>query len=288
MRATFEEKTYESYFNSELARIADVYFPLGQVQEGVLGFDSSVFTKNGRLWRRVGYPFWFSPHFTGARLEEVAEEMNDFLGRQLDNLPQMKVNLLFQYKKPEYITMPKGKEWRYWNRSYYRYDIYSEQQELLSYIHNSFGEKILVIYASPAIHDVNVLVKTSKDRKIIDYSNFCKAIELNGHHRNTYIKAGTYSIACSEPERIENFDLIGELNRSNGDYSSTTSNRTFIKDFGKSISSAISRSSYYSESFNTLNERYFKLERYSLLYNHLIVNSFTTLTNTQWMVKLEP
>ena len=40
MDARYEEKTFESYFNNELDRKTSIYFPLGQVQEGVLGLDS--------------------------------------------------------------------------------------------------------------------------------------------------------------------------------------------------------------------------------------------------------
>jgi hypothetical protein len=44
MKATFEEKTYESYFNSELARRSSIYYPIGQAQKRLLGFDSPAYT----------------------------------------------------------------------------------------------------------------------------------------------------------------------------------------------------------------------------------------------------
>lgn len=69
MRSLFEEKTYENYFNSELARCTDIYFPLRQVQEGSLGFDSSAFSKNWRLWRRVGHPYFFFVLYKGTQPE---------------------------------------------------------------------------------------------------------------------------------------------------------------------------------------------------------------------------
>jgi hypothetical protein len=111
MRAYFEEKSYETFFNNELDRRSEVYFPLGQVQEGYLGFDSSAFSRNRGLWRRVGFPFWFSPQFRGAELEDIAEEMEHWLNVEIDNVPRMKANMLFQYKKPEYISSSLGKEW---------------------------------------------------------------------------------------------------------------------------------------------------------------------------------
>jgi len=46
MRTKYEEKTYESYFNSELSQKADIYFPIGQVQEGNFAFDAAYFIRN--------------------------------------------------------------------------------------------------------------------------------------------------------------------------------------------------------------------------------------------------
>lgn len=111
MKATFEEKTYESYFNSELDRNSDIYYPPGQVLEGSLGFDASALSRNRRIWRSLGYPFWLQPHFKGVSLREIADEMEDILNIELDDIPTMKANILFQYKRPEYITSALGKEW---------------------------------------------------------------------------------------------------------------------------------------------------------------------------------
>lgn len=286
MRAKFEEKTYESYFNSELASQTDIYFPLGQVQEGSLGFDSSAMTRNRRLWRRLGHPFWFFPHFDGIELSEIADEMEHLLNVTLDNIPRIKANLLFQYKKPEYITMPNGSEWTYWNTPYYRYNIYKEQQELLMHIDRHFGNKVLILYASPALYDVNELVNAHLNRQIIDISNFRKASELNGHHRNTYTQAGQYSIACSEPERIDNFNLLKEINQLTYDRNTDERNRYFVVNFSKQLSSIIDESKYYSESFRKLNERFSKFAQYELLYSHLKLHNFNRLTGTQWLMKL--
>lgn len=98
MRSEFEEKTYESYFNSELDKFTNIYFPLGQVQEGSLGFDSSAYSKNRKLWRNLGSPFFWQPRFKGYELREIADEMERSLGIHINNLPKIKINILFQYK----------------------------------------------------------------------------------------------------------------------------------------------------------------------------------------------
>ncbi|MFH0806577.1 MAG: hypothetical protein V1885_02540 [Candidatus Brennerbacteria bacterium] len=287
MRATFEEKTYENYFNSELDRRTEIYFPWGQVQEGHLGFDSSAFSRSRRLWRGLGHPFWFFPPFGGIELQEIADEMEQFLGIEIDHVPTMKANLLFQYKKPEYITTHLGAEWRHWNAPYYRYDIYRKQQDLLMHIHSTFGTRALVLYASPAIHDVNDLVKAHIALQLLDRSNFKRASDLDSHERNTYIQAGTYSIACSEPERIGNLDLLRTLEELSSDDETKRdeNNQDFIINFRRRIASLMSEDGYYSESFRMLNESIAKLERYQLLYSFLVMRNFRQLTAIQWLVK---
>lgn len=286
MRAKFEEKTYESYFNNELDRRSEIYFPLGQVQEGSLGFDASSFSRNRRLWRRLGHPFWFHPHFAGLELREIADEMEHFLGVELDNIPEMKANLLFQYKRPEYIKSSTGKEWHHWNEPYFRYNIYKEQQDLLIHIHNTFNSKVHVIYASPSTIDINELVKVRRD--IINYSNFKNAVDLQGHKRNTYIQAGTHSIACSEPEKIENIDLLKLLENISEQTRKTDNikNREFIIEFSSKMRNVVSEYPYLSKSFNELNKEIAKIEQYELFHSFLIMNNYRQLTGNQWLIKI--
>ncbi len=287
MRARFEEKTYENYFNSELARQTDVYFPLGQVQEGSLGFDSSAFTSNRRLWRILGHPIWLYPSFTGLDLREIADEMEHYLNVTLDNIPNIKTNLLFQYKKPSIITSPIGKEWKFWNEPYYRYDIYKDQQDLLMHIDHEFGTRIFIVYASPALHNINDLITAHLNRQIIDVSNFRKASDLENHHRNTYLKSGTFSIACSEFEKIDNFDLITAINSVNNDnYNKDESNQNAVIDFSNKIISILSKNKFYSMAFERLNEQHVKIEDYKLFYSHLVMGNFRQITGAQWILKI--
>lgn len=290
MRINFEEKTYENYFNAELDRRTEIFYPLGQVQEGNLGFDASANSTNRRLWRLVGHPFWFFPHFVGIELREIADEMERHLGRVIRDIPKMKANLIFQYKKPELITLSSGSEWSHWNQQYFRYDIYKVQQELLMHIHNSFNKTVLVLYSSPAVTDINDLVESHRKREILDVSNIRKASELHLHHRNTYIKAGTYSIACSEPEKIDNFDLIKILenysNETNDNISNYDYNRQFLLEFRKQIIQTVEENKYYNKSFNLLNESFEKYKKYELLYTFLLMTNFRQLTGTQWLIKI--
>jgi len=286
MKAKFEEKTFESYFNNELDRKSDIYFPPGQVLEGSLGFDASSFSRSRKLWKSLGHPFWFQPHFKGVSLREIADEMEHILNIELDNIPTMKANLLFQYKRPELITSSLGSEWKHWNQVYYRYDVYSEQQDLLNHIHQRFNSDVLIVYASPCTNNINELVKNR--RNIINHSNFAKAVDLNGHHRNTYIQAGTYSIACSEPTKIDNLNILEAIN-SLGKLqleSEKRTNRNLITEFSNIIQSIVNESKYFADSFAELNEEIEKIKSYKLFHSLLAMSNFRQITGTQWIVKI--
>lgn len=284
MDARYEEKTFESYFNTELDGKTDIYFPLGQVQEGIIGLDSAAYSRSWRLWRRVGHPFWFRPPFAGVDLQDIAAEMELYLTDEVKNIPPMKVNLLFQYKRPEFITNSLGKEWTLWNQRYFRYDLYKEQHDLLAHIETSFGNSALVLYAAPAVEDVVELVRLKKSGSIIDNSNFRKASELNGHHRNSYTKAGTYSQACSEPKRIDNFDLIKLIN--SVDAPPREDNREFLIGFARTISTSLRQTPIavaYDERLSEFGDR---IREFSLFYSLLSMSIFREITGTQWIVSL--
>lgn len=286
MKAKFEEKTFESYFNNELDRKSDIYFPPGQVLEGSLGFDASSFSRNRGLWRKLGYPFWFQPHFKGLSLREIADEMEYILDIELDNIPTMKANLLFQYKRPELITSSLGSEWKHWNQAYFRYNVYSEQQDLLNNIHQKFNSEVLIVYASPCTNDINELVKNR--RNIINHSNFAKAVDLNGHHRNTYIQAGTYSIACSEPTRIDSLNILETINNLGKLELETEkrNNKDLVTEFSNTIQTIMNEYEYFADSFAELNKDAEKVKNYELFHSLLVMSNFRQLTNSQWVVKI--
>ncbi|HBB7016443.1 TPA: hypothetical protein JTK17_004296 [Escherichia coli] len=290
MDARYEEKTFESYFNNELDRKTSIYFPLGQVQEGVLGLDSVAHSRGWFLWRKLGYPFWLSPQFSGVELREIAHEMEHYLGRGVKNIPTMKVNLLFQYKRPQYITMSSGSEWHLWNQKYFRYDLYTQQHTLLSHIETKFGNDAVVLYAAPSVVDVGDLVNLKRAGSIIDHTNFRRARELDGHHRNTYIKAGTYSQACSEPEMIENFNLIEMIEAMEPRQSEDNVN--LIINFSRQINSAmkdVEGIGYLKTAFeNRMDEfRDYGLQQFVLFYSMLTMAIFREVTGCQWLIPFD-
>jgi hypothetical protein len=181
-----------------------------------------------------------------------------------------------------------GSEWRHWNEPYFRYNIYKEQQDLLSQIDTVFTSRLLTLYASPAVQDVNELVDLKINRQIIASSNFKKCSSLNGHHRNTYIRAGTHSIACSDPEKSDNINLLNELEllSNSNEVNSDETNRSFIINFRKQIVGITYENQYYGNSLKKLNSDIDKIENYELFYSFLVMSNFKFLTGVQWLVKL--
>lgn len=286
MKPRFEEKTFESYFNNELDRRASIYFPFGQVQEGSIGADASAMSKSRRLWWRLGHPYFFHVPFNGVSLREMADEMEHLLGIEIDHIPDMKANLLFQYKRPERITSRLGTEWSHWNEPYFRYDIYKEQQALLSHLAGRFGKRALVLYAAPALNDVNDLVGAKRQGKIIEHSNFRPAADLDKHHRNTYIRAGTHSIACSEPEQFEPFDLLAKLKEFENVQRNDNDNRSFVKEFVGEVRTTVTEDGTLGSAFQDELSEYAEagIDRYPLLFAMLTMQKIRELSGVQWLV----
>lgn len=249
--------------------------------EGLLGFDAASHSNNRCLWRKLGYPFWLFPYFSGVSLLDIARNLEQELGHFIDKIPNIKTNILLQYKRPEYITTANGKEWHHWKTEYYRYQIYTAQHKILSKIDQSFGEKALVLYASPAIKSITELVSLKKKRKIIDNSNFQRSSKLNNHSKNTYVQAGTHSTACSKPEKLENIDLISELQRIEATHD--MNNKQFILHTSKVIFNNMES----SKAFRELMAEYEEYKEYSFIYSFLTMKVFREITGVQWALSIQ-
>ncbi|MDX5363591.1 MAG: hypothetical protein LPJ91_05495 [Pseudazoarcus pumilus] len=282
MQPRYEEKTFESYFNTELDRRTSIYFPFGQVQEGGIGADASGFSRSRWLWWHLGYPYLFRLPYEGVDLREVADEMEMHLGREIKNIPSIKSNLLFQYKRPELITSKRGSEWSHWNQKYFRYEIYQEQQELLAHLASKFGGKAIVLYASPALEDVNDLIHAKKRGCLIENTNFRPACDLTGHHRNTYIKAGTHSIACSEPERLEQFDLLARLEQLES--TQAAENSELVVQFATEVRTVVMENDSLGKAYRSEIQGYVEaeIERFPLFFSMLSMGIFRELSGVQW------
>jgi hypothetical protein len=283
MRVNYEEKSFENYFNIELNSKSKVFFPFGQVQENFIGADSSAYSKNRQLWKMFGYPFCFYPDFKGIKFQEIANLLEKDLRSYINNFPEMKTNILFQYKKPEYFKNSSAKEWSSWKHPYYRYDIYPEQHDLLIYLSDKLKNKVLILYASPAIANINDLVKAYTNKKIIESSNFTTALSLKGHKRNTYKTAGRYSIAFSEPTEIDNFNFVDLISNDKKE-TKGDNNFEFIVSFEKQITNSMVEYPALAKEFITTKEVSAEFADFPILHSFMEMINFKNLTGLQWLI----
>lgn len=192
--AEFAEKTYEKYFSNELSQLAEFSFSPDQLDEEFFGFDEAFFLSGrhavfpyvrfGRRHRRTGISL--------KGLENLSE-------RAIRHAPDFRFNLLVQYKRPAFISSPRGTEWSCWNRPYYRYETMDHQQTALKGVEHQSRGRASVVYASPAFWEKTQLFQYARDRAVVENSNIAAASRLATHHRYTYITRGGQGKGHSEP-----------------------------------------------------------------------------------------
>lgn len=180
MNVGYVEKTFETFINSELLSKYGQGLSPGQHEEGFVGFDF-YFSLNSPTRT-------FTTRYPGVDIDDILKYVERRYRTVLNRLPSIKVNMLLQYKCPEYLKSPIAKERFWWGRDYYRYRIDVNQQKLIQDIHDNFAD-VLVLYAAPAIESVNQLYNYSLTHQIIENTNFTEGCRLTGHGVNTYVEA---------------------------------------------------------------------------------------------------
>ena len=264
MRCEFEEKTYEQYHNMELVGKSKIFFPPGQKQESILGFDSALFSKNKnfwKLWRRISWwrdllwPFW--PQVpVGVYLDDIFwEDFREVIDKEIGL--KFRFNIFIQYKRPEYMKSNRAKEFVYWRCPYYRYDIDIHQQKILRQIEQRFNEQVIVVYASPAFHTIKQLFDYFCKGKLIENSNYVKPSTLDSHQRWTYTNSGTEGLAFSEPERKESIKLMSYINfvKEKIREFKIESNSQFISKTSSLLVESIRNTEYISKAFDRIVEQ---------------------------------
>lgn len=143
------------------------------------------------------------PH--GIRLDE--RDWGNF-AYEMDRLfPGSYFNLFVQHKRPEFIKSPRGKERAYWRKSYYRFNIDSQQQKLLEKLENSSSSNAVVTYACAVFYLMNDFCCHLKNESLIQSSNFVRPSRLTGHDRYTFDTPGSCGQAFSQHEFIEDSAL---------------------------------------------------------------------------------
>ena len=152
---------------------------------------------------------------------------------------------------------------------------------------SKFGAKALILYASPALKNVNDLVDAKQRKCLIENTNFRPAIELTGHHRNTYINAGTYSIACSEPEHMGRFDLLHQLETIKDNKS--INGQESIIEAAKTVRNIAMRNSVFGTAYRSELNIYTEagINRFPLLFSIVSMSVFRELSGIQWVLAID-
>jgi len=118
--------------------------------------------------------------------------------------------------------------------------------------------------------------------KIIEKSNFTRAHLLSNHHKNTYITAGRYSIACSEHKRANSLDLLATLKE--GQLLKEYDNKKFVIETAQKAKKAMLESIIYSKSFTDYIENQYLNGEFPLLNSFLTMKQINELTGIQWLL----
>ena len=155
---------------------------------------------------------------------------------------------------------------------------------MLATLDAKFGRKALVLYASPALEDVNDLVSAKMKGDLIENTNFRRASELTGHHRNTYVRSGTHSFACSEPESIENFNLLQLIEQQRPIENQEVGEVIFA--FMQGVRASVAESEFFGKAYRTLMQPYVeaKVEEFPYFFLIASMSALREITGIQWLV----
>ena len=143
-RAEFHERQYELAANVELIAGRGEFFAPPTTAERQLGIDCALTPGDARIWGLLGlpapqgapvsagtFPAWPSAFPPGAE-------------------PPFLASLFIQYKRPDYLTTRRAKEWVDHNAPYFRMYLTPHQHQLLLDLEGTVGTDGVVLYAAPS------------------------------------------------------------------------------------------------------------------------------------------
>jgi hypothetical protein len=143
-RAEFHERQYELAANVELIAGRGDFFTPPTTSERRLGIDCALTPGDARIWGLLGlptpggatigpktFPAWPTTFPSGAA-------------------PPFLASLFVQYKRPDYLTTRRAREWRYHGGAYFRMHLTPHQHQLLLDLDNTVGGDGIVLYAAPS------------------------------------------------------------------------------------------------------------------------------------------
>jgi hypothetical protein len=282
MYAQFEEKQYEDALKIELVDKTSIYTP-GQVFENDIGIDAALFSKNLIFWK-----LWpFGSHFPSG--DSLNAELWDILEENLktNQFPKFKCNLFVQFKRPEYISSSRGKEYSFWNKPYFRYNIKTNQQDALCKLERNISSNSIVVYACSAFWEFDDLWNFKANSQLVEKSNFAKPRDLNNHQTYTYVSDGKDGKAFSQPEDINGIDIIECIESKFKSAENFENNADFIYSIDRSIMEVVEKlDKDYKMAFYSVSEK-IKSPNNKLAKSIQNLAIFNHITNTNWFIVYE-
>lgn len=267
MKVDYSEKTYEEYFlvelHAEYIRNRNFFAP-SQADEAYLGADLIAYL--GRRFDSIRLNKRFYNRNYLAR-------HNHFLKNVAKRIPaKLKFNVFIQFKRPEHIVKSNGGQWNSFNKPYYRFSIYKEQQARLDHISRLLKD-LSIIYASPEAADTDQLYQLHLDGKLIDSSCYVESKTIKNHSAVAYLSQKIF--LCSDPERVEKFHIQEYFKEENYDESDNVYSR--VLELANQIKE---NQKEFEEIFKSWNfNRYQDIQEYGAVEAFAIVRDFLILAN---------
>jgi len=210
-------------------------------------------------------------------------------------LPTFGTNLLLQTKRPFYGSRNNikyaqaGINGRYW-----RFEKTDHQQNALEYLHHNLANHALICYACAAFHTLTDLYLHIQNHSLIDNSTFVQVHRLHNHNAWVYNRSGTFGIACSEFEKVddksfkENLKNLTMQNRSENsalqnllDLEKTAINVTYEIGHNNPITIEFDRRRQIIE--NIISDNLSEIKDLPALKAYLTFATFCDLTNSIWL-----
>lgn len=224
----FEETEFRGPLFNQLERGSHLLWEPGQVFEKRIGVDRASMCINDYFWELYDE---YSPR-AGAYLNR---RNLDFIwkGKKANKaLPDFSLNLFIQAKRSNYSSRKKTELVKHGiPKEHWYFNITRHQQIALQKLAVSLKSKALVVYAAPVFHKQQQLFNHTKNRTIIENSNFPEVIKLKGHKTWYFDKPGTSGVANPDFKAVNGRPLLQRLQsmrQKEGEFSANNFNDNLI------------------------------------------------------------
>lgn len=208
--ADFEESEFRQPLYNQLVGGGSLVWEPGQVFEKHIGIDWAGYVTNPYFWR----VHKINPTPIGVLLHQLRLTYLKRTRNKIKVLPNFKLNLFIQAKRPYAGTRPRGGIKRNGiSGAFWKFDITPHQQKALERFANQLNKDALVCYAAPAFHTQASLYGHIVKKTIVQNSSFPPVSKLSGHSAWYYDQGGVVGVANPDFERIQMEPIEAQIGR---------------------------------------------------------------------------